>query len=177
MADLEMAREHPEKQLWDELEDVQAGMLGVVGSGQHMQPMAPQLDPAEKSIWFFTKKDTDLARAVGSGSRAHFCVLGKNHDYHACIGGTLQENKDPAKIDEFWSSMASAWFEGGRDDPDMTLLQFRLEDASVWASSTNPISFGWEIAKANLGSGEPDVGVRNEIVFTLPPGRHAAAHG
>ena len=41
MADLKAARDKPAEQLWDQLKDIKAGMLGVEGSGQHLQPMAP----------------------------------------------------------------------------------------------------------------------------------------
>ena len=55
--------------------------------------------------------------------------------------------------------------EGGKGDPFVTLLEFQLKDAAVWASSSNPIKFGWEIVKANLSDGERDLGVRNHITF------------
>ena len=35
MADLDKARTEPAEQLWEELADIHAGMLGVEGSGQH----------------------------------------------------------------------------------------------------------------------------------------------
>ncbi|EHS48832.1 hypothetical protein PDO_3630 [Rhizobium sp. PDO1-076] len=44
MASFSDARETPAEQLWEEIEDVHAGMLGLVGSEMHMQPMAPFVD-------------------------------------------------------------------------------------------------------------------------------------
>lgn len=40
MTDLEHARSNPKDLLWTQLESLEAGMLGIEGSGQHMQPMA-----------------------------------------------------------------------------------------------------------------------------------------
>jgi general stress protein 26 len=165
MADLKEARERPEEQLWEELEDVRAGMLGVVGSDQHMQPMAPQLDRDGGRLWFFTKKSSDLVKSLKGGDRAHFCVVGEDQDYHACLAGALRENPDPEKIEEYWGPMTAAWFEKGRDDPELTLLEMELDDAAIWASSEIPIRFGWEIAKANLTDKTPDLGVRSEVRF------------
>ena len=163
MADLDKARSEPEEQLWEQLDDVHAGMLGVEGSGQHMQPMAPQLDREAGTIWFYTRNDSDLAKAAGGGAKAHFCVIGKDHDYHACISGPLRQTADRAKIDQFWSPVVAAWFEGGKDDPALTMLALSMEEAAIWASSSNPITFGWEIAMANLSNDQPDVGVRTHI--------------
>jgi hypothetical protein len=40
-----------------------------------------------------------------------------------------------------------------------------LDDAAIWASTGNPLAFGWEIAKANLQDRAPDVGVRTSLRF------------
>jgi hypothetical protein len=60
MVSLTEARENPARQLWDEVNSVHAGMLGLEGLHNHMQPMAPHADPKTNTIWFFSKKDTDL---------------------------------------------------------------------------------------------------------------------
>ena len=165
MADLDKAREKPEEQLWDELDRVRAGMLGVDQSGEHMQPMAPNLDRDGKALWFFANIDSDIVRDVGTGAHAHFTMIGKDHDYHACMCGPIKVNKDPARIEEYWSSIVEAWFEDGKDDPKLTMLQLSLKDAAIWASTGNPLAFGWEIAKANLTDGTPDIGVRTSVTF------------
>lgn len=166
MASFTEARETPVAQLWDEIDDIHAGMLGLEGGHMHMQPMAPFADPTTNTIWFFTKTDSELVRHLRPGARAHFCVIGKDHDYHACLGGVISERRDPAKIDEYWSSIVEAWYEGGKSDPKLTMLALHLDDAEVWASTGNPLKFGWEIAKANLNDNkEPDVGVHRHLTF------------
>lgn len=166
MASSTEARETPAEQLWEEIEGVHAGMLGLVGSEMHMQPMAPFVDRQTHTIWFFTKTDSELVTALRPGSRAHFCVVGKKHDYHACLSGRLVETKDPAKIDEYWNSVVAAWYEGGKSDPTLTMIALSLDDAEIWASTGSTLKFGWEIAKANLSPEKtPDVGVHRQIRF------------
>lgn len=166
MASLTDAREAPECQLWEEIGSIHAGMLGIEGSHMHMQPMAPNVDRKTNTIWFYTKADTDLVRAVGTGAMAHFCVVGKNHDYHACLAGRLEVRKDPAIIEEFWSSVTAAWYEHGKEDPLLTMLALRVEDAEIWASTDSSLKFGWEIAKANLKDDKmPEVGVKQHLAF------------
>jgi general stress protein 26 len=166
MASLTEAREAPERQLWDEIDKLHAGMLGIEGAHMHFQPMAPHVDRETNTIWFFTKSDTDLVKAVGAGSRAHFCVVGKDHDYHACLAGALEVSLDPAKRDEYWSAVNAAWYEHGKDDPLLTMLALRVDDAEIWASTDSSLKFGWEIAKANLNDEKmPDVGVKQHLTF------------
>jgi len=163
MADLKEAKTDPKKQLWDEIDDVHAVMLGIPSTGQHMQPMAPMAAREENRIWFFTRKDSDLVRAAGNG-KAHMCLVSDDQDYHACVSGTLVENRSPQHVDRFWSPVVGAWFEG-KDDPDMTMLELVPDHAAIWASSDSTARFGWEIAKANLTDSEPDLGVHAEFAM------------
>ena len=73
MSSLRQARENPKEQLFDEIDKIHAGMLGVEGTHMHMQPMAPQLDRQTSTVWFFTRTDTAIIEAIGTGARAHFC--------------------------------------------------------------------------------------------------------
>ncbi len=174
MADLDQTRDDPHKQFWEQIESVTAGMLGVENSRQHAQPMAPHIDRETGRIWFFTKKTTDLVRDVGQGARAQFIIVGRDHDYHACASGTLTQNKDEAKIEEFWNPVIAAWFESGKNDPDLMLLEFVLQNATIWAGTSSSLTFGWEIAKANLTEGEPNVGIQKHIKFNSGTSHKAA---
>lgn len=35
-------------------------------------------------------------------------------------------------IDRLWSPFVGAWFDGGKDDPKVTLLRFDAEHAEIW---------------------------------------------
>jgi general stress protein 26 len=163
MADISKTKTDPLQQLWDVLGDVHAGMLGVEESGQHMQPMAPFVEKESNSIWFFTRTDSDLIKAARTGNRAHFCIISKDHDYHACLAGAIDEVKSREHIDKYWSAPVAAWFEGGKDDPSLTMLQLKLDDVAIWASTNSTLKFGWEIAKANLTGKEPELGYHTQI--------------
>jgi general stress protein 26 len=170
MTSLARARENPREQLFDEIDRIDAGMLGLERVRMHPQPMAAHLDRETNTIWFFTKTDTDLAEAIGDGERGIFCVVGKDHDYHASLAGRITVEKNPAKIDEYWNSVVEAWYDHGKDDPTLTMLALRLDDAAIWASTGNTLKFGWEIAKANFNADEePEVGVRAHVVFGETP--------
>ena len=128
--------------------------------------MAPYVEKETNSIWFYTKTDSTLVDVVRSGQQAHYCVISKDHDYHASLSGPIAEVRSRDHVEKFWSPMVSAWYEGGKDDPKLTMLQLRVAKAAIWASSNSTIRFGWEMAKANLTGKEPDVGVFTEL--TLP---------
>jgi general stress protein 26 len=154
-----------EVRLWKELDKARFGMLGLSGGpARHMQPMTAYCDPDEGVLWFFTKKTSDLAKQTGlDGHSAMFCVMAKDQEFQACVGGDLMADHDRAKIGKYWNAVAAAWFPDGKDDPDLTLLKFTTLDAQVWVSRSGPLSFAWEIAKANATHKEPDVGTAGHI--------------
>ena len=86
-------------------------------------------------------------------------------DYQACLHGDLVTTYSREHIERFWSSVIEAWFQGGKTDPELTLLKFTPHSAAIWASTGSALRFGWEIAKANLLGDEPDVGHKTEITF------------
>ncbi len=167
MADLDKAKNNPKELIMDELHDVRACMLGSPDPKQHMQPMYPLPDDDGVRIWFFTHKDSDLVRTLSpSGDhQVHCCVIGKDRDFHACLMGSLREHFDASRRDQFWGPVTSAWFEG-KDDPNFTMLEFVPSEAAIWASKGNPLSFAWQIARANLNEHKtPDMGVHKVVAY------------
>lgn len=177
MTDLDKTRSEPIEQLFDFLDDTRAVMLGLDQPGQSMQPMAPQVDDDRHAIWFFAKRDSELGKAINgqAAARARICLISGDHDYHACISGSIGEDANSAVIDDFWSPVVAAWFDEGKQDPNLMMLRFDPGEADIWASSGSVVRFAWEIALANLGSDEPELGETRHVVFPLAAPRSEAA--
>jgi general stress protein 26 len=161
-----MLAEDPRATLFDIMEDVRAGMLGLTASGTGAQPMSHHPDEEAGVVWFIASSESDLVQGVGMGEDADYIVISKDHDVHASIRGKLFQISDEAKLDELWSPFVGAWFSGGRQDPRVALLRFDPEKARIWASTTSTLKFGMEIMRANLSEGhKPDVGGHAVIDF------------
>lgn len=156
----------PRGALFDVLDGTRAGMLGLTASGAGFQPMThfPDRDPG--LIWFISSTDTELVQSLGMGEDAQYVVISDAHDVHASLRGKLYQLHDDAKLDELWSPVIAAWFEGGRKDPRVALLRFDPEVAELWASSSSSLKFGFEIVRATLDPGhQPDIGVKSTVKF------------
>ena len=165
MSQISETKSDPVETLWEQLGDVRDVLLSCEGGGSHMQPMSPQVDEERGCIWFYTSKQTDLARACVSPASAKLCLVSNDRDFHSCLNGRLVQNKDPEALEEFWSSVVSAWYPEGKDDPNLTMLQFIPADAGIWASTDSALKFGWEILKANTTGSQPDVGYQTVVNF------------
>lgn len=164
MADISDTCENPKKELYDQLADVNAGMLGLEGSSLHMQPMSHQIDKETGRLVFFTAKGTDIVDAVMSGQTGRFTFISKDQDFHCSIRGSIETSQDPALIDKLWNPVIDAWFEG-KKDPALTLLVLTPGSARIWASTNSAIRFGWEILKSNITDAKPDIGVQVDVEF------------
>ena len=119
------------KEFWEAFEKSPFVMVKLEEGNAHALPMTAQLDKdADSEFWFYTTHDNRLAE----GGRAMAQFVSKGHDLYACIAGTLVAETDPAVIDRYWSKQAEAWYEGGRNDPNLLMLRFDLDDAEIWTS-------------------------------------------
>jgi general stress protein 26 len=129
--------------------------------------MAPSVDEdLGHFVWFVTARGTDLETATrNSVTPARFVAADSSAGLYADVEGTLAQVKDQETLDKVWSVFAAAWFEGGKDDPDVCLLRFAPSEAEVSVTAQNGAKFLYEIAKGNLTSEKPDVGAQGTISF------------
>jgi general stress protein 26 len=150
--------------LWKAVDDHHTGMLGLTHDSHHFQPMTAFVERETNTLWFFTRKETDLAQAVASGiSDAAFIFLDRK--LQACIDGRITLSHDQARIDRYWNAHVAAWYPEGKDDPQLTLLRLDVTEAAVWISEGGLLKYAFEVAKANAGKGTPDVGERHDLNF------------
>ena len=110
---LAQVKDNPNDVLWDQLSEVTAVMLGIEGGNSFMRPMAPQPDPEENTIWFFTKKSSEIFSELDSSKMAHICLVNEDKHFWACVKGRLMEAFDPKVVDRFWSPSIEAWYQDG----------------------------------------------------------------
>lgn len=153
-------------EFWTRLDDVQAGMLALKGQGR-LVPMSPQVDDDQPGhIWFITANGTDLAKGVAGGPQpARFVVADPKSGLYADVDGQLRQSNDSEALDDVWSFVADAWFEGGESDPDVCLLQFTPRSAEVSVTSGSGAKFLYEIAKSKLTGAKPDAGAQGHVTF------------
>ena len=134
-----------EREFWKALRKDRVVMLGLVGIEEgHSQPMSAQIleEHEERGgpIWFFTAKETDLVEALDAGHRAQLHFSSKGHDLFAAVHGWLSPSNDRATIERLWNRFVAAWFEGGKEDPQLQLLRFEPDRAQVWLNEHSAIA-------------------------------------
>ena len=123
---------------WKALGKERTALLGC--DGVYPRPMTAQIEGPHGPIWFFTSKDNGIVQALGRGDRAIATFASKGHDLFATVHGSLAVDTDRAVVDRLWNSFIAAWYEGGKDDPNLTLLRLDAERAEIWLNERNFIA-------------------------------------
>jgi general stress protein 26 len=128
------------------------------GEGGHLysRPLAVLDHDFDGTVWFFTgdpSPKTDEVRAD-----AHVNIAYADGPSHVSLSGTATVTRDAALIDRFWNPWAEAWFEGGRDDPSVALLEVTAESVEYWHVDKPAVLRAFEVAKALVTGSAPDVG-------------------
>lgn len=148
----------------DALSKERTAMLGCTGA--YPRPMTAQFEEGKSPIWFFTARENDLAEATARKPQDGLLMFtGKDHDMFATVGGTLQQDNDPAVIERLWNPFVAAWY-SGKDDPKLRLLRFDPGNAEIWQNASSLIagikmligidpkkSFQDDVATVRLGKG------------------------
>lgn len=138
-----MAKEQELKEkLWKSLRSDMTVMLGLTDDVEgDARPMTAQIEGDDRGpIWFFTAKDTEIARKLKTERPALATFASKSHDIFATIHGTLALDMDRSVIDRLWNPYVAAWFEKGKDDPKLALLRFEPERAEVWVDASSLVA-------------------------------------
>lgn len=124
---------------WSELSDSPFVMLGLSGVDEsHTQPMTAQFDDdIPNRLYFYSNRQNRLIKALSSTHNGIIAFSSKGHSLFASVHGQLSLDNDRAIIERFWSPVVSAWYEQGKDDPDLALLRFDCGRAEIWQSTTS----------------------------------------
>ena len=104
------------EKFWKALASSPYLFLQLDGDSATAVPMSPQLDEdANHAIWFFTQKKSKFA-ALGAVTAT---FESKGHDLFARFDGNLSVETSRERFEQFWNNFVAAWYDGGKDDPDI----------------------------------------------------------
>ncbi|MHA0318158.1 pyridoxamine 5'-phosphate oxidase family protein [Sphingomonas melonis] len=159
MADQDSPQEVAAKFL-DKLKSSSFVMIGLM-DGEHSEPMTAQIDDDQpNTLFFFAGRDNRIAK--GGDAMAQF--VGKGHDFFACLAGTVSRDDDRTQIDKLWNNQVEAWFPGGKEDPNLTLLRFDIDSAELWETD---ISIGGRLKMLFGGTIRSDESSSHAVVDSV----------
>jgi general stress protein 26 len=119
---------------------MKVGMLTTIEADGSLRsrPLETVEVDREGRLWFFTQASSPKSAEIES--HAHQVNLSyadpRDEDF-ASISGTARVVRDTAKMRALWAARLERWFPRGLNDPDLALLEVRIDKAEYWDEPRN----------------------------------------
>ena len=127
------------------------------------RPMSTSKVDDEGNLWFFSKRSSEKNQEIASDNRVQLFYASKGSAEYLSVYGDAEIIIDKLKAEELWSSIAKAWFPGGVDDPEVSIIKVTPVDSYYWDTKHNKIVSLLKIASAMVTGSSNDDGVEGRI--------------
>ncbi|MET0963474.1 MAG: pyridoxamine 5'-phosphate oxidase family protein [Noviherbaspirillum sp.] len=156
------------KDLKEKIRDVRFGMFTTLDPDSKLtsRPMTSQQLDDDGNMWFFTSDITDFVRHLSEHPNVNVSFSDLEDSLFVSIAGRAELTRDQAKIDELWSPLVSAWFDGGKEDPHLSLIKVHIDTAEYWDTHSSKMTQLYALAKSALtGKAPRDLGEHKKITL------------
>jgi general stress protein 26 len=129
------------------------------------RPMGTQGIDDDGTIWFFSRRNSDKNIQITVDNKVYLMYADTSAQHYLSLTGHAQVVDDKNKIESLWTAMAKAWFEQGKDDPDITLIKVHPEEGHYWNTKNGKLVSMIKIAAAALTGKQPDAGVHGSVKY------------
>jgi general stress protein 26 len=126
-------REQGIKKLKELIGGIKIAMMATLNEDGtfHSRPMFTQQTDFDGDLWFFSGLHSGKTLELQHDS--HICLSYSHPDNRfLSVSGRAEIVKDQAMSEKLWSPMYQAWFPGGLQDPNLSLIKVSVERAEFW---------------------------------------------
>lgn len=141
------------------VKDIDIGMLttkcqdGTVRS----RPMSSNEDIDDNgTLSFFADGNSGLVREIEEESNVNVSFSNPEKNVYASVSGRGRIVTDRSIMKQHWKPQLAAWFPGGFENPNLTLVQVDMDDAEYWESSGGFVAHTLAFARTLLGVSPED---------------------
>ena len=145
--------------LWSLIKDIKFGMLTHRHRDGSLQghPLTTQNKSLDEGsvLYFFISQKSEMAARLREDSNVNVAYADTDADSYVSIAGTAHLSSDRSRLEQLWSPMAKAWFPGGAGDPDLLLLEVRINHAEYWNVKDSKMTQLFKMARAAVSGEQP----------------------
>ncbi len=144
------------------IKDVKFAMMSTVNKkgDLHAWPMTTnETSLGAKEIWFVGDKTSDIVKDIQDNKQIGLTYASKDAKNYVSISGNAELVDDQAKIEELWSVVDNAFFEQGKEDPNVQLIKVVPHGIECWISGSSTVNmFKMVAAAVQEGKTAEDIG-------------------
>ena len=150
--------EHKQK-IWNLIKDIKVGMLVTHDDHMpHARPMHIVQDAYDGTLWFFTPRNAEKVAEAKKDRDVCISFSDQDSGVYVSLSGKARLTDDRALIEKYWNPFVGAWFEQGKDDPEVALLEVKVEFGEHWQAKESKVFQLFEVAKAKIKNEKPNLG-------------------
>ncbi|MGK4568244.1 pyridoxamine 5'-phosphate oxidase family protein [Flavobacterium sp. 3HN19-14] len=130
------------------------------------RPMGIREVDDQGNLWFMSSKKSNKNFEIKADDRVQLLFAKIPHSHYLSVYGNATIYKDKSKIDELWTPIANAWFEEGKDDPDVSVIKVVPSDVYYWDTKDGKLVSLIKMAVAAITGNPPDDGVEGNITVS-----------
>lgn len=161
-----LKQEEAAQKMREIIDKIDIGMLTTYPVSSHYihaVPMSRQEVDEDGCVWFLFSAESDTFQHLQRDARISLLYADPQSYTFLSLNGQATVSNDPARIDKYWNKMTEGWFEKGREDPNIRVLQVTPQSAHYWDTKSNKlVTFLKAAANAITGS-KADVGRQGDL--------------
>jgi general stress protein 26 len=128
------------------------------------RPMGTQKVDDLGNFWFFSAADSHKNEEIKDKQHVHLIYADPGSSEYMNVCGQATVSRDRQKIEELWNDFAKAWFKGGKDDPNLTVVKVTPTKAYYWDTKYGKAATMLAIAASAISGKTMDAGVEGELL-------------
>lgn len=129
----------------------------------HAVPMSRQEVDDDGNIWYLFSAESETYKNL-QGDNKISVLFSHVGDYNfLSINGIAEISKDKERIEKYWNKFVEAWFEKGKEDPNIRILKVKVEDAHYWDNKTSKLATIFKVAASAISGQKMDIGREGEL--------------
>lgn len=148
------------EKIWNLIKDIHVAMLTTTdpNGSLYSRPMATQQDNFHGELSFLTSSHSGKTQEIEDNAQVNLSYVDTHKSTFVSLSGTARLERDRNRIHELWHPSFKAWFPNGVDDPDITVLTVRVEEAEYWDAPSSALVRNFRILERAVRGGEGKVG-------------------
>lgn len=127
------------------------------------RPMSIQDIDNEGNLWFISSANSNKNFEILKDNHVQLFFANNASSQYISIYGEASIYKDQAIIDQLWTPVAKAWFEEGKNDPNVTVIKVVPSDAYYWDTKDGKVISLLKMAGSALFGNTADIGVEGKL--------------
>ena len=156
--------------LWDLISETRFCMLAHrhADGSLHSHPLTTMNKELgeDGTLYFFVSRRGEMGQRLRADGNVNLAYANVDDDTWVSVTGTARVLEDLQKKRELFNPIAKAWFPGGAEDPDMELVEVRIDEAEYWNVKENKLLQLLKMGKAAATGTRPKkMGEHAEVRF------------